>query len=204
MMSCHRMPAPVRISDMAAQSFRDVLALRDLKWSARKITDSAQRILKQIPLRAGDRGLHVVDASSIVELALWSLLLWERKVGRVALERLGVDPFELARDLDLLLTEKAQEHPVVYDQRRGIAVLAKTGDPYEMWDFELLLEPLLTRAEHEALGLGHDYLGSEHLVLAITQMASPRLSSLLLQNGVQYEAVKQTVIDILGGFRTAR
>ena len=35
---------------------------------------------------ATDRGLHVVDGSSIDLLALSSLLLWERNVGRVALE----------------------------------------------------------------------------------------------------------------------
>ena len=71
-----------------------------------------QRILNQIPSRASDRGLHVVDGSSIVAMALWSLLLWERKVSRVAFERIGVDAFGLARDLDHLLTEHAEAHPV--------------------------------------------------------------------------------------------
>ena len=47
----------------------------------RRITDSAQNILKHIPSRAAERGLHVVDDASIVMLALWSLLLWERKMG---------------------------------------------------------------------------------------------------------------------------
>jgi hypothetical protein len=51
------------------------------KWNVRHITDSAQRILEQIPTRASDRGLHVVDSGSIVMLALWSLLCWERKIG---------------------------------------------------------------------------------------------------------------------------
>src|SRR5260221_10472946 len=93
-------------------------------WSARHITDSTRHILKQIPSRASDRGLHVVDVSSIVLLALWSLLLWERKVGRIALERIGVDPFELARGVDLLLTEKAREHPIVYEPQQQVLVLA--------------------------------------------------------------------------------
>src|SRR2546422_909437 len=96
------------------------------KWSARHITDSAQRILKQIPSRASDRGLHIVDRSSIVMMALWSLLLWERKVGRVALERMGVDPFDLARAVDRLLDEKAREHSVAYDSQSQQVVLVKT------------------------------------------------------------------------------
>lgn len=171
----------------------------DETWSARHITDSAQLILQQVPSRASDRGLHVVDGSSIVLLALWSMLLWERKVGRVALERIGVDPFELARHIDGLLEEQAREHPVVYDQRRKIAVLAKTGEPYQPGDFRALLEPLLQQAEHEALELGHGYVGSEHLVLAVVRMADPSLSAVLQEHGVGREAVKTAVLDLLRG-----
>lgn len=169
------------------------------KWSARHITDSAQRILKQIPDRASDRGLHVVDGSTLVMLALWSLLLWERKVGRVALEEIGVDPFELARDLDRMLTEKAQEHPVVYDQGQGRLVLAKTGEPYKHWDFDALLEPLLQQTEHEAVELGHNYVGSEHFVLAITRIAGSPLSTLLQQHSVSHPRVKQAILELLHG-----
>ncbi len=169
------------------------------RWSDRSITDSAQRILKQIPHRAGDRGLHVVDGSSIVMLALWSLLLWERKVGRIALERTGVDPFELARGLDRLLTQKAEEHPVAYDQRQGMLVMARTGEPYRPWALGPLLEPLLQEAEHEALALGHNYVGSEHLVLAIVRLADPPLAALLQQQRVCHEAIKKAVVAVLEG-----
>jgi ATP-dependent Clp protease ATP-binding subunit ClpA len=168
-------------------------------WSARHITDSAKCILKQIPSRASDRGLHVVDGSSIVLLALWSLLLWERKVGRVALERTGVDPFELARGLDVLLTEKAREHPVAYDRRQEILVMVKTGEPYVGWDFQALLEPLLQQAEHEALELGHNYLGSEHLALAIVRNANSSLSALLQQHVLGYGKVREAVRALLQG-----
>lgn len=168
-------------------------------WSARHITDSAQRILKQIPSQASDRGLSVVDGSSIVMLALWSLLLWERKVGRVALERVGIDPFELARDLDKLLTEKGREHPVVYDKQQGILVMAKTGEPYQHWDFQTSLEPLLQQAEHEAMELGHNYVGSEHLVLAIMRDTNPSLSALLQQHELSHERVREAVLALLQG-----
>ena len=114
----------------------------NVSWSARHITDSAQRILKQVPSRASERGLHVVDASSIDVLVLWSLLLWERKVGRVALEKLGVDPFELARSIDQMLTEKANEHPVAFDPKQRILFMVKTGAAYQHWDFHAL-EPVI-------------------------------------------------------------
>ena len=166
-------------------------------WSQRRITDPAQRILKQIPSRASDRGLHVVDGASIVMLALWSVLLWERKVGLVALERSGADRFDLAPGLDRLLEEKASEHPVAFDKQRGVLVLVKTGRPYDGWDFEALLEPLLRQAEREANGLGHNYVGSEHLVLAIVQLADPALRALLQQHGVSHEQVKEAVVSLL-------
>ena len=51
--------------------------------------------------------------------------------------------------------------------------MAKTGLPYEGWDFEELAEPLLQRAELEAKELGHGWMGSEHLVLAIIKVADP-------------------------------
>jgi hypothetical protein len=62
--------------------------------------------------------------------------------------------------------------------------LVKTGEPYELWDSQALLEPLLQQAEHEALELYHNYVGSEHLVLAITRMATSSLATLLDQFGV--------------------
>ncbi len=167
------------------------------KWSERHITDAAQRILEQIPSRAIDRGLDVVDGFSIVMMVLWSLLLWERKVGRVALEKMGVDPFDLARGVDRLLDAKAREHPVVYDSKRGQLLFAKTREVYQRWDFDALLEPLLQTAEREALDLSHTWIGSEHLLLAVVRLADPALSQILHQHGVEYSKVREAVQSIL-------
>jgi ATP-dependent Clp protease ATP-binding subunit ClpA len=167
------------------------------KWAQRRITDEARRILEQIPSRAFDRGLHVVDSASIAMLALWSVLLWERKVGLVALEQSGVDRFDLVRGMDRLLKGKASEHPVVYDKRRGVLVLADTHQPYDGWDFEDLFEPLLRQAEHESKELGHNYVGSEHLVLAIVRLADPELRALLQQHGVSHKTITETVVSLL-------
>lgn len=170
-------------------------SLYDEKLSARHVTDSAQRILNLIPLRSGDRGLHVVDGDSFVMLALWSLLRWERKVGLVALECLHVDIEALSRRVDVLLTAKAEENPVASSQ--GILVLRKTGQPYKHWDFHELLEPLLGQAEHEALALNHDYVGSEHLLLAAVKLASPALSQVLVDHDVTYDRTRESVLEIL-------
>ena len=166
-------------------------------WNKRRMTGEAQRILKQIPQRANDRGLHVVDESSIVVLALWSLLLWELKIGRVALERTGVDHLNLARDIDRLLIEKAGEHPVAFDTKRKQLVLLKTGDLYQAWDFAALLEPLLQAAEHEATSLGHNYVGSEHLLLAIVRMACPKLRAVLEGHSIEQDRLRTAVQKFL-------
>jgi ATP-dependent Clp protease ATP-binding subunit ClpA len=171
----------------------------DANWSARHITDSAQCILEQIPGRASDRGLHLPDRSSIVTLALWSLLLWERKVGLVALEHMGGDRFDLARAVDRLLVEKAREHPVAYDSHSQQAVLVKTGEPYKGWDFHALLEPLLEQAEHEALEMGHNYVGSEHLLLAIVHLADSALSAVLRERSLDHGRVRQAIQYVLRG-----
>ena len=167
------------------------------KWCQRRLTDSAQHILAQIPSWAHDRGLIAVGSECIAMLALWSLLLWEHKVGLVAVEQSGVDRFDLVRGLDRLLVEKSSENPVAYDKEGKAFVFVKTQSAYDGWDFDDLLEPLLRRAEHEAKELGHEYVGSEHLVLAILQVADPVFNALLKHHGVSYEQVKDSVVSLL-------
>jgi ATP-dependent Clp protease ATP-binding subunit ClpA len=94
--------------------------------------------------------------------------------------------------------EKSLENPVAYDKERNNFVFVKTQLAYDGWDFDDLLEPLLRQAEHEAKELRHDYVGSEHLVLAILQVAAPVLSAILRQHGVSYERVKDSVVRLLG------
>jgi len=77
--------------------------------------------------------------------------------------------------------------------------LVKTGEPYKYWDFDALLEPLLTQAERESLELGHNYVGSEHLVLAIARTDDPPLSTLLQQHSISHSRTKQAVVDLLQG-----
>jgi len=91
------------------------------------------------------------------------------------------------------------EHPVVFDPERGIAMFTRTGEPHQPVYFQAALEPLLQRAELEARELGHNYVGSEHLVLAIVGTADPSLSALVKQHGVHYEAVKEAILRILNG-----
>ena len=170
-------------------------SLYDPKLSARHVTDSGQRILLQVPMRASERGLRIVDDDCFVMLTLWSLLLWERKVGLVALERLGVDWLLLTRILDQLLTAKADENPVVCYQ--GVLVHERTRQPYTGWEFRAHFERLLGQAEHEALAMVHEYIGSEHLLLAVVRMASSEFATVLSKAGITYERVSKSVRETL-------
>ncbi len=66
------------------------------KWTQFRVTDSAQRILQQLRAWAIDRGLvsRVADDASFKMLALWSVLLSERKLGLAALEHSGGNRFD--------------------------------------------------------------------------------------------------------------
>jgi ATP-dependent Clp protease ATP-binding subunit ClpA len=163
--------------------------------SARHFTTSAIHIIEQLWPRAADRSMFDVTRQTVSMLALWSVLRWERKVGLVALERMGVELDALARDVDRALdaacAEIRRQHGTPHWEtlpsgQRGIVV-----------DFRAPLAALLDAAEHEALGLGHNWVGSEHLLLATIRVADPCLREVLDRHRVAYDAVRQTVLDIL-------
>ena len=65
------------------------------------------------------------------------------------------------------------------------------------WWTSTPLEPLLAAAEHEALGLGHNWVGSEHLLLAILRLADSRLREVLERHRIVYDEVRQAVLKLL-------
>jgi hypothetical protein len=136
-----------------------------------------------------------ITEQTIPMLALWSVLRWERKVGLVALERMGVETVALAHDVGRALDVACAE----IRQRTGPPKLQTlpSGQRGIVVDFRTPLAPLLSAAEHEALGLGHNWVGSEHLVLAIIRLADPRLCEVLERHRVIYNEVRQAVLDLL-------
>jgi hypothetical protein len=77
---------------------------------ARGYTTSAINIIGQIWPRMADRGMNAdLTSATAAMLTLWSLLKWERKLGLVALERVGVDIDALARDVDQTLSVASVE-----------------------------------------------------------------------------------------------
>jgi ATP-dependent Clp protease ATP-binding subunit ClpA len=170
--------------------------MQQQELSARHFTDSAQRVVRHVAERALDRGMlsgELTEATAGM-LALLSILRWERKVALAALERLGADLDRLAREVDAAIGTEGQESRRAGGPRFEVL---PSGQRALVVDTDTPMGPLLERAEHQALGLGHTWVGTEHLLLAAVQFACPRFREVLDQHTVSYERVRQAVLDVL-------
>lgn len=59
----------------------------------------------------------------------------------------------------------------------------------------------LAGAVAEALDLGHNYVGTEHLVLALLRDPKGRAHQILTEAGVTHELYRAQVVELLSGFR---
>jgi hypothetical protein len=160
--------------------------IHDRELAARHFTTSAIHIIEQLWPRAADRSMSSeVTEQTVPMLALWSVLRWERKVGLVALERMGVEVDALAHDVDRALGAACAEFRRVNGPPRLQTL--PSGQQGVVVDFRAPLAPLLDAAEHEALGLGHAWVGSEHLVLGIIRVADARLQEVFDRDRVAYD-----------------
>jgi ATP-dependent Clp protease ATP-binding subunit ClpA len=170
--------------------------MRNEELSSRHFTTSAIHIVEQLSSRAADRSMSSEATEQTVPLVVfWSILRWERKVGLVALERMAIEVDALARDVDRALSAASSE----IRQHAGPPTphVLPSGHSVVMVDFSARLKPLLAAAEHEALGLGHSWVGTEHLLLAAVRLAGPRLGEILDRHNVTYDAVQQAVLAVL-------
>lgn len=170
--------------------------MQNAKLTARNFTASAVHIVEQLHPRATDRRMYAeFNEQTANLLTLWSILRWERKVGLVALEHMGVDVESLARAVDEAMIDTCNEirskaGPPKYNT-------LPSGQKAIVVDFDTPLEPLLAAAEAEALGMDHGYVGTEHLLLATIRRACPRLREILQDHGITYVRVKGPIIEVL-------
>ncbi len=141
-------------------------------------------VIEQTPLRAAVRRGLAIDRSSAGLLLLWSLLRWERTFPIETLEGLGVDLWSLTRKVDEALkchNQKARE----------------TGAAGDRTDLDPLVRGWLDRAAEQARGLDHDFLGGEHLLLALLADGDPELAAVFQPSGLTRDALKRTIVDAL-------
>jgi hypothetical protein len=102
----------------------------------------------------------------------------DRNVAVVALGRLGVDKATVERLVD-------ERVPPGETRVRGHV------------PFSPRAKKTLELALREALELGHNYLGTEHIVLALHQVDDGVAGQVLADQGVAYDTLRTTVLDVL-------
>ena len=146
-------------------------------WLAgHKFTDNARRMLRHAFERYLDRGSPGEEVPPV--MILWSMLRWEPKIGAVILERCGVDLRSLERDVEERLSRLA-----VSGRSHGHDLGA--------------LSRVAAAAIAEAATIGHGYVGSEHLVLALLKGGDESIGGPLGRHGVTYEAYRSKLIEEL-------
>lgn len=128
-------------------------------------TPRVQRALVLTRKAADDYFHQYVDTQHV----LLGILALGEGVGLCALRRQGVDLDRLKKDVEskMIADPKSERADSIPYRPDVIKVLQKYGDP-------------------EARRLGHDYLGTEHVLLGI----------LRLRTGIAYEALKKQSVEI--------
>lgn len=57
---------------------------------------------------------------------------------------------------------------------------------------------IIEEAVRQASELGHTYIGSEHILLAMSRDASSKASDILTENGASYDDIRRAIIDLVG------
>jgi hypothetical protein len=164
---------------------------------ARGCVRTLVEIIEQAQARWAARAPMVLDDSSVGALLLWTFVRWERRFPLTLLEEMSVDLWALTRDVDGLLEGKRIRSSQEHDAHEANAMPA--ADPAT--SLRDLMNLWLNRAADESRRLGHGFLGAEHLLLALVA-GDTSLSSLFAKYGIDYERLKEAVLEALAG-RTA-
>jgi len=145
--------------------------LQSFGLSLQRFTDRAVKVLAVARAEAHERRhSHVTP-----EHALLALGKVERGPGRVTLERLGVDFVNDEEDILALVTALPER-----------SVTEKLSVSSE-------LEKMLRQAKARARTLGHDYVGTEHLVLALLAASVSPAAEFLKSRGVTTERFQEAL-----------
>ena len=115
------------------------------------------------------------------EHILLGLLEVDTGVHRIVFSNLDIDPLRILRELEKLMTKGSADI--------GLAQLPFT--PAGKLVLELCAE--------EAHYLNHNYIGTEHILLALIQVDDGLVSNILKNVGITAEVVRLEILTILGG-----
>ncbi|MDD5646823.1 MAG: Clp protease N-terminal domain-containing protein, partial [Candidatus Bipolaricaulis sp.] len=110
------------------------------------------------------------------------VLVSREGVGREILQAMGVKPDALAKDLDVLLKSK----PSVAGPIGGQVYITPR------------LDGVVAAAQMEADRLHDEYIGSDHLLLAVSRTTDPQLRRVLGRHQITPEAIYSSLRDVRG------
>ena len=145
---------------------------RSVPWM--RYTDRARHVVQ----RAVQEALTLRHGYVGTEHFLLALLHEKNSVGEKALRGLGVTPSRVQRTLI---------------QRVDPADVPVTGN----LSCTPLAKEALRGAREEAKNLGHNYVGTEHLLLALTRLKKGLAADLLREQGVTLQEARRSVISLL-------
>jgi ATP-dependent Clp protease ATP-binding subunit ClpC len=132
------------------------------------VTDRVKRILTLAEENARARGSTAASAEDLLP----ALLEDGGGVACRVLGRLGVDRARLMQDLQVALRQQTASRT--------------------------LLPDLVAAAAGDASALGHSYVGTEHLLIAIARASPCAAAEVLAEHGVTVEAAALTTAELLG------
>jgi hypothetical protein len=156
-----------------------VITRRELDF--RRCVTGLIHVVEQVPLRASVRGPLSIDEATAGLLLLWSALRWERTFAIRTLESLHVDLWSMTREVDEAL------------KVRGCREESPPTAPRPSLD--LCVRKWLDSAAEQARNLQHDFVGIEHLLLALAARDAPPFAAIFHHCDLTYDALKEAIVD---------
>ena len=141
-----------------------------------QISDRAGTILARVVAEAARRDESLVEPEAV----LHGILREGEGVACLALRRLGVEPTAIA-----VPSAPSLAKPAI----RSSAI--PVGN-------DRLPPGLLITAGEEATALGHRYIGTKHLLLALAGPRYPRIAAVLADQGITLPAARRVIGELLG------
>ncbi len=142
-----------------------------------KMTEGAQEVFREAQDLLSRYKHNQLDVEHIAYV-----LVSKEGVGRELLQTMGVKPEALAKDLDVLLKSK----PSITGPVGGQVYITPR------------LDSVVTDAQMEADRLHDEFIGTDHLLLAISRTTDPQLRRVLGRHQITPEAIYTSLRDVRG------
>ena len=140
-----------------------------------------QRAQKVLTILAQDEAKRFHSDQLLPEHIMLALLKEGGGIGYKALEKVGIDPAKMQLEIE-------KEIP----RKRGGFIL---GDVPPSSRGKKVLED----SAEEARNLGHEYIGTEHLLLACSREGESPTVRFLTESGTSVDAIREVISDLSGG-----